>query len=231
MADRLSKSDLEWVPLAIAAAETKTRAEIFAVLAERSDDYRFVAYSFVAFWIFLVSGVLAIWLVWQGWTLPNVAWSGASQSETSALIAPRLLVTFVLGQIAALLTGILVLGMFPSLSVMLAPRLIKQERARANGIKQFLAHGIHNTAGRTGILVFISLEERYGEIFVDTAIEEKVGREFFLEQVKVLVERCADGEIADAYVQVINAIGERLSTDFPILENDSDELENRFIIL
>ena len=236
MTINLSQTDLESVPQAIEAAETKTRAEIFAVLAERSDDYRFVAYSFLALWIFLISGVLVLWLswqglIWQGWMIPNGGWNGDPQAGQDGVFGSRFLAAFVFGQVAALLTGIFMFRLFPSLAVAITPRRIADERARANGIRQFLAHGIHNTAGRTGLLVFISLDERYGEIFVDTAIEEAVGRDFFLDQVRVLVEHCAKGEITDAYVQVITAIGDRLAADFPVLDGDEDELENRFIIL
>lgn len=219
------QAELDRVPDAIKRAEAKTSAEIFAVLARRSDDYRFVAYSFCALWIFLFSGLIALWIIWSdGGT---TAWSVDDSISYPAIQ----LAGFILAQIGSFVLIVLVMRLVPSLPVKIAPERIKRERARANGIGQFLAHGVDRTSGRSGILVFVSLDERYAEIYCDHAIETALGREFFLDQVKVLVGLCAKGSVIEGYVSVIESIGERLEAAFPIAESDVNELENRFVIL
>lgn len=240
---RFDEAELARVPQAIERVEKGTQAEIFAVLAERSDNYRFVAYGFLALWIFLFSALLALWWQWGGGLS---GYSGGDAGFLARLIHGEwwsydwgagqglpysFLTVFVAGQIAAFVTGVIVIRMFPSLAVAITPQRIAHERAHANGVKQFLAHGIHNTAGRTGVLVFVSLNERFGEIFVDTQIEQRIGRDYFLEQVAMLIDDCAAGHVIDGYVNVIERMGDRLGEAFPVQAEDRNELENRFIIL
>ena len=79
--------------------------------------------------------------------------------------------------------------------------------------------------------MFVSLDERYGEIFVDTTVEEHIGREYFLDQVAILIDDCAAGNVIDGYVGVIGQMGEKLAETFPVKAEDRNELENRFVIL
>jgi hypothetical protein len=47
-------------------------------------------------------------------------------------------------------------------------------QAHAEAMHQFLAHGIHLTEHRTGVLIFASVAERYAEIVADSGINAKV---------------------------------------------------------
>jgi uncharacterized membrane protein len=72
---QLSDLEKDAVEGAIFDAEKFTSAEFFAVLAQRSDDYRFFAYGFFAFWIFLVSSLFAFFIEWQmgaSWENPSI---------------------------------------------------------------------------------------------------------------------------------------------------------------
>lgn len=209
--ENLTEQDHKKIRTAIKDAEKKTSAEIFAVLALQSDDYRFIATFFLSLWIFIASFLLAIWLLWKGYNVE--------------------LIQFTLAQLAAFVFGYLLILIFPSLAVLMTPRSIKHKRARANGINQFLAHGIHNTRDRTGILVFVSYQERYAEILVDTAIEEKVGQEFWLEQIQKLVQQCKEDQITKGYVETIKAAGEHLKRPFPRGRKKLNELEDKMIVI
>ena len=123
---RFDEAELARVPRAIERAEAGTQAEIFAVLAERSDNYRFVAYGFLALWIFIFSAVLALWWQWQagfGVVCPIRRivtsailddWGLNNRGEGNGPGVPiSLLSVFVAGQIAAFVTGVLVIRMFP----------------------------------------------------------------------------------------------------------------------
>ena len=41
-------------------------------------------------------------------------------------------------------------------------------------MRQFLAHGLHKTENRTGVLIFAAVAERYVEIIADAGINAKV---------------------------------------------------------
>lgn len=221
MGFQLSDIEQEKIIASIKVAEEKTSAEIFAVFTKRSDDYRFIAYSFWSFWIFIVSVLLTLWLGWQGIDLTSAGWG---QSEFG-------IEQFVWCQLLAFLCGAICFRIFPQLCVMIAPKRITDERAHNNAVKQFLAHGIHHTSGRTGVLIFVSLEERYGEILVDGAIEDSFGQELLLQKVKGLIDHCSKGNISQGYVETIESLGGHLEKAFPAGVHSGNELEDRFVIL
>lgn len=211
MTIEFSNKEHDAIRAAIKNGEKKTSAEIFAVLAQRSDDYQFVAMSFFAFWIFIVSVFLILLL-------------GFYSIDVSLL-------HFVSAQFLAFICGYLILRGFPQLAIMFTPQRIKHHRAHLNGIKQFLAHGIHNTKGRTGVLIFVSLEERYAEILVDGEIENNIGREFWLEAVGELIASCETNKISNGYVRAIETTSEKLAVKFPRGRKKLNELEDKLIII
>lgn len=217
----ISEQEKNTVEAAISKAEKNTSAEIFAVLAQRSDDYRYIAYGVLALWIFIVSGALAAYVEWQ---------SAFGWGDVDAL-AKVPVSYFLWAQLLAFLCGIAFLKYVPGLAKMLVPERIAHERAHANAIKQFLAHGIHHTDNRTGILIFISLQEQYGEIIVDRLIEEKIGRDYFLEKVEIMLTQCKLGNVGKAFEITIGEIGNRLANDFPKSENDRNELADKLIVM
>ena len=50
----------------------------------------------------------------------------------------------------------------------LVPAHIKRLHAHRRAVEQFLAQNLHTTAGHTGVLIFVSVAERYAEILADT---------------------------------------------------------------
>lgn len=206
-----SEKEHEAIRTAIKKGEKKTSAEIFAVLAKRSDDYRYVAMCFFGFWIFVASVFLALLL---GYYTISVS-----------------LLHFVTAQLLAFICGYLILRWFPNLAIMFTPLRIKHHRAHLNGIKQFMAHGIHNTKGRTGVLIFVSLEERYAEILVDGEIEKNIGREFWLESVGELIAACKVNDVSAGYVRAIENTCEKLAVKFPRGRKKLNELEDKLIVL
>lgn len=56
----------------------------------------------------------------------------------------------------------------------LIPRQTRREHARQEALRQFAAHGLQHTELRTGVLIFVSLAERYAEVIADARINQKV---------------------------------------------------------
>jgi putative membrane protein len=211
MKEIISSEEQQRIMTAIKQAEKKTSAELFAVLARRSDDYRFIAYSMIAMWILVCSCILAIWLDYR-----------------QVAIDP---LTLVIAQLLAMVSAIAVFRLVPSIVCHIAPKRITDERAHANAVKQFMAHGIHKTSFRTGVLIFVSMDERYGEIIVDSAVEEKLGRKLVTDCVAMLIDECANERIAEGYLLAISRMGEELARVLPKIKNNPNELEDKLIIL
>jgi putative membrane protein len=207
----LSGEEAAEIIAAIRLSEKRTSAEIFAVLARQSDDYRLAALAFLLLYLLAISlGLAAIaWWRWVSIPLP----------------------VFVAAQCLAAATMGMMVSFLPGFAVRLVPRRVRYRRAHASAAQQFLAHGIQRTSGRTGVLVFVSLAERYAEIIADSSIATKFGQEFWNDAVARLTQRVSQGEIKDAYVEVIAIIGDRLAKDFPRGSTDRNELEDRLVIL
>ena len=70
----------------------------------------------------------------------------------------------------------LVLGVWP-VRLAVTPRAVRRKHARRCAREQFLTQELYTTRGRTGVLIFVALAERYCEIIADTAIAERVAPE------------------------------------------------------
>ncbi len=201
----------EAIVAAIREAEKRSSAEIFAVLARRSGDYRLPATAFLLTWVIAVSCAIAVF-AWRHWiSIPLPA--------------------FALAQFLSAVTVFVLMHAFPEVAVRFVPRRVRYGRAHASAAQQFLAHGIHHTHGRTGVLVFVSMAERYAEVRADKAIADRLGQNFWNDCVARLIDSASRGAVAEGLVAAIGTIGERLAQEFPPRENDRNELEDRLVIL
>ena len=97
----------------------------------------------------------------------------------------------------------------------LVPRSIKHDRAHRRAVEQFLAQNLHTTVGRTGVLIFVSVGERFAEILADAAIHERVPQSVWRTIVDDLTEPSAGARPAEGFVRAIAAVGEQLARHFP----------------
>ena len=59
----------------------------------------------------------------------------------------------------------------------LVPLRQRYRHAHDNAMKQFLSRNIHLTTARTGVMLFVSLAERYAEVVADAGINSRVPQE------------------------------------------------------
>src|SRR3954470_12735722 len=133
----LSDADRVRIANAIRAAEARTTGEIFCVLAARSSHYGLVPVAWAAALALIVPLPLIYLTTWP-----------------ASVIYVLQLVAFV---------GAAILLSRPALHYRIVPRRAKHDRAHAAAMRQFWAQGLHKTASRTGVLIFVSLAERYAE--------------------------------------------------------------------
>lgn len=205
----LSQDDHRRVTAAIQNAEARTAGEIYCVVARTSDSYFFPAAFALAIAMLAVS-VAAAYALEHWW------------------YDVRLHV-FVTAQILAFGSTLALLWQFPALRVWLVPTGLKYRRAHANAARQFLARNVHRTAGRTGVMLFVSLAERYAEVLADAGINEKVPQETWDEVVKLLIDGARKDRHADGFVAAIEAVGTLLAQHFPVSSNDVNELDDHMV--
>lgn len=190
---------------AIECAERQTSGEIVAVVAADSDSYLFAPFMWAALAALLVPWVL-IYFTW----LP-VQWIYLAQMAVFAA---------------------LVAVMLPRpIRLMLVPRQIKRQRAHRRAVEQFLVQNLHTTSGRTGVLIFVSIAERYAEVLADTAIDARVPKGTWQGIVDRLTERIGAERAADGFIGAIEEAGAHLAASFPPGSSDPNELPNHLIVL
>lgn len=201
----ISQEDRERISTAIHAAEAKTSGEIVAVLARTSSDA-------TALPIFIAAAIsLALpWLL----------------VVTTAMPVFRILSL----QIAVFLVATAVLCL-PRVRVGLVPRSARRAVAHRAALEQFAIRGIAHRKDRNGILIFVSLAERYARIIADDGIAGRVPQSEWQGAIDALVTHMRDGRIADGFIVAIEKCGNVLATHFPSNDEDRNELRDRIYVI
>lgn len=200
-----SDSDRARINKAIAEAESATSGEIVAVVASRSDDYFFIPFLWAAVMALFAPIPLLYFSDWPG-----------------HYIYIAQLAVFVAGSVVAL---------WPRSRLALVPGVVKRARAHRNGVEKFLAQNLHTTEGRTGVLVFVSVAERFAEVIADKGIYDRVPPETWEGVVGTLTDHIASGETVDGFVIAVRECGAVLAEHFPAGAEDVNELPNHLIVL
>ena len=98
-------------------------------------------------------------------------------------------------------------------------------------MEQFIIRGIARKRDRCGILIFVSLAERFARIIADEGIAARVPQSEWQRAVDTLVLHMRSGSIADRFVTAINVCGNELATHFPRTEATRDELPDRIYLI
>jgi putative membrane protein len=108
---------------------------------------------------------------------------------------------------------------------------VRQKHARRCAQEQFLSQELHTTRGRTGVLIFVALAERYCEIIADTAIAAKIPPEGWRGIIDRLLAEIRAGRAVEGLVGAIAAAGAVLAAHFPPGADNPDELPDHLIVL
>ena len=194
----------ERIAAAIGQAEKSTSGEIVAVVARESGSYLYVP--------LLWASLIALFVPWP---LIYFTWMPVQ--------------SIFLIQLAVFL-GLLILMLPQPVRLSLVPRSVKHARAHRHAVEQFLAQSLHTTEGRTGVLVFVSVAERYAEVLADTGIAAKVPAATWQTVVDQLTARIGEGRAADGFIEAIHGVGSHLAAHFPPGSADPNELPNKLIV-
>jgi putative membrane protein len=201
----LDEQDRNRISQAIAAAESKSSGEIVCVVAHESDTYLYVSLAWAALLALIVP-------------LPLIL----------ATSLPALIIYLI--QLLGFAAAFMLLQWRP-LRIALVPPAIKRARAHRRALEQFLVQNLYTTAGRTGVLIFVSVAERYAEVIADEGIYMRAPRDCWDGIVTGLTARIGRGEAVEGFIEAVEACGALLATHFPPGPRDRDELPNHLIVL
>jgi len=205
MALMFSEGDEHRIAEAITRAEKATSGEIVAVVAAESSTYLYAPFLWASVVALLVPWPLILWTWWPA------AWIYLAQVAAFALV------------LAATLPR--------PVRYWLVPGFVKRARAHRRALEQFVTQNLHTTAGRTGVLIFISVAERHAEIVADAAIEARVATGTWQEIVTRLTAAFTAGRHTDGFVAAIDEVGGHLAQHFPPGSFDVNELPDHLIVL
>ena len=201
----ISTEDRERIANAIRSAEARTSGEIVCVLARTST---------------------------HATALPAVL------AAAAALATPWLLMFFtamtvqqILSIQIAVFLVLLMLFCSPGLRVVLMPRKMRRAVAHQMAMQQFISRGLEGNKERAGILIFVSLAERYARIIAGDEISARVPQSAWQSAVDALIGHTRDGRIADGFIAAITACGDELARHFPKAAGNHNKLPDRIYVI
>ena len=98
--------------------------------------------------------------------------------------------------------------------------------ALQQAITVFERLGMHRTAERNGVLVYISVTDRKLAVIGDKGIHERVGEAYWQELVAAVRERMREQQSRDGLIHAITELGRELRRHFPRRPGDNNELSD-----
>ena len=190
---------------AINEVEGSTDAEVFCVLAPRSDDYYYIPALWAAFFALLSPLLLAVTPWWGHGSIVSLM------------------------QLFVFIFFWLVLRWKPVFQLII-PKKVRYWRAANMARRQFLENGLHKTGQGAGFLIFVSAQERYVEILADYGITQVISDEQWQDVVSGFVQKVKDNEIEQGFIQCIQSCGQLLAKYYPST-SDKNELPNKLVVI
>lgn len=205
-----TESELERIAEAVRETELTTSGEIVPYFIARSDRYE------EAVWRGAGLTALLVLIVFASLHFFTDLWIPIDSVELALLT------------IGAAGVGTVLVASVPPLKRFFAGQELIDHRVALRAADAFIAEEVFKTRDRTGILVFMSLEEHKVLVVGDRGINAKVERSEWEDVVARIVRGINSGRPADGLVDAIGQCGTLLEKHgFRRQRNDTNELSNR----
>lgn len=191
------------VKQAVEQLERNTAGELVCVVTQSSARY----IMFPLFWAAFISLVLPL----------------ANE------VCPQAPITF--GVQSASFIGLALLFLFTPLRLCVTPRRIRDANCRRMAFEQFFMQRMHMTGARTGVLLFVSVDEHYVELLADQGINAKVLPDEWDGITADFVRDVRDGKVHDGFMRAVNACAHIMAKHFPKPDGDLNELPDPLVEL
>lgn len=185
--------------------ERKSSAELVAVTTVKSSSYRFESVVVPLIITSLISFILVF-------------------SEISSMNLFQI-------QFLVFITLYFIFNRFDTLLISLLPKAYRYEKASQKAKQEFVKLGLHDTKTKKAIMFYVSKKEKYVEIISDSAIKEKIDDKYWQKIIDEFIQDVKNHELANGYLKAINSCSNILIENFPIEEDDENELSNEVIEL
>jgi putative membrane protein len=184
-----AQADEAAIVAAVKEAEAKTSGQIVCVLARQSCETGAAAALYAA-----TLALLSPWPLLAGTQLPA--------QHIFAI------------QLGLFLVALSLLSWTP-LGLLLMPRHEQRRQAFRSAVEQFFVRGLSKTHSRAGVLIFVSLAERYARILADDGLTDKVSEKEWQGVVDELTGHLREGRITEGFVAAIVRSGDLLAGAAP----------------
>jgi uncharacterized membrane protein len=96
----------------------------------------------------------------------------------------------------------------------------------ARAVELFERLGMTRTALRSGVLLYVAVEDRKLAVIGDAGVHQHVGAEYWDRLKAALVAHLRDGRPRDGLVAAVREVGETLARHFPRAPDDRNELSD-----
>ena len=201
----ITAQDHARISAAIKAAEARTSGEIVCVLARTSCEYAPAPLLWAA-----LTALLAPWPLILYTDLP-----------VRSLFAAQIVIYI----------ATLVLFSSRPLRIALTPRAARRAFAHRAASEQFMTRRVSRTKERTGVLIFVSLAERYARIIADEGIAAKVKQEEWQGALDALTREMSEGHVTNGFLAAVGACAEVLARHAPPADDPREELPDRLYLI
>lgn len=222
---RMSAADHDLVTAAVANAEQHTNGEIVTIVTDLSDSYADIALLWAGLGALLSLAITAIFPEFYRGLFDGL--SGGWNQDYSVGGWLGWLTVF----IALKWLGIWLILLWRPLRLALTPGAVKAQRVRQRAITLFKVGTESKTAGRTGILLYLSMREHRADIVADAAIATKVGPEIWGDAMAALIDHVRAGRPGEGMAEAVRQMGVVLAQHFPLGDANPNELPDRLIEL
>jgi putative membrane protein len=192
------------VEAALRAAQARSTGQIVCVLARASSHYETMP------------------LIWSALIALAAPWPLLVLTELSA---ERIF----LAQLAIFLVAFGVLSL-PALRLRLTPAGVRRANAHRAALEQFVLRGATHCADRNGILIYVSLAERYARIVADDGAAKVIHQNQWRAIVDTLTGQMNAGATGQALIGAATSCGDLLAQHFPA-HGEAPAIFQRFHIL
>jgi putative membrane protein len=199
---RLAAEDQTRIEAAIVDLERRCSAELVVVIAQRSASYA----AYPALWSTCVA-LLAGWLI--------------------ALIVPAMMANHVAFVQGLVLVAAAALFYLTPLGIKFVPAAAKRARAAAMAHIEFTALVNNRTRAKDGVLLYLSLAERYVQIVADEAVATAIPQTRWQQAIDEFRARAKRARLGDNLVQLIAECAAILEARFPAKPGQANELPDR----
>ena len=186
--------------------ELLSSAELVAVVTKRSASYKYISSLFSISILVFLSTLLVIF------------------TQISSLLLLEI-------QIFLFVVFYLLFEKFDNIIMLILPKSYKYNISKEYANKQFSNLGLNRTKTNQALMFFVSLDEKYVEIIADDTINSKISNKYFQEIVDAFILDVKNNQLSNGYLKTIQACSEKLIQEFPIEDNDENELANDVIEL